>query len=177
MDPRIAQGVGIAIIVAGALNALSTLASLFILPFVRRIGSLETNLFLSPHFTAPGMSPGPVFAGSMIGIVIVLSVLFTITVSTLCIIGGRHMYRGTSRPWAFTGAIACCLTPLFWPLGLILGVGAIILLVLDGNPANQPGVPSASPSSEPRLSAMAVIASVIVIGPIILILLSLLLLG
>lgn len=177
-NPQIIQGVGIAIIVAGAINALSTLGSLFILPFIRRIGSLDTNTFLAPHITAPGISPGPAFAGSTIGLILIfLSILFTLTVSSLCIIGGRHMYRGTSRPWAFIGAIACCLTPLFWPLGLILGVGAIILLVLDDNPENQVRAPHPSPPGGPRLSALAVIGSVIVIVPAILLLLSLLLLG
>lgn len=176
-DPRVIQGVGIAIIIAGALNALSTLASLLILPFVRRIGSLETNLLFAPHFTVPGMRSNAAFPGLTLEFVFVLSVIYTLTVSTFSIIGGRHMYRGTSRPWAFTGAIACCLTPLFWPLGLILGVAAIILLVLDGSPANHPEVPNSSSSSDPRLSAMAVVGSVIVIIPTILLLLSLLLIG
>ncbi|MEP4079732.1 serine/threonine-protein kinase [Haloferula sp.] len=179
LDPRISQGVGIAIMVAGALNGLSTLASLFILPFVRRIGSLETNQFLAPHITAPGMTPNAAFSGSMLNVVIIFSVLYTITVSALCIIGGRHMHRGSSRPWAFTGAIACCLTPLFWPLGLILGVGAIILLVVDGRSATQtqPATPGRATPNGPQMSAMAVIAAVMVVVPIILILVSITLIG
>lgn len=165
LDPRIGQGIAIAIIIAGVLNGVSTLASLLILPFLRRYADLETNQSFAPFLPPPGMSGSPFMVGSIAGVVIVLSIIFTIIVSTLCILGGRHMYRGTSRPWAITGAIACCLTPLFWPLGLILGVGAVILLLIDNSPAVSSN-PIAPPQDQgPRVSVMAVVAALLVTLP------------
>lgn len=155
IDARFEKGVGIAIMIVGALNGLSTLVSLLAIPFfsIFRIGA-EISYQES----------------SMVGFIVVLSVIFTLTVSVLCVIGGNQMYRGGSRNWSLVGAVACCLTPLLWPLGLFLGVGSIILLVLDKSPKNTASTEIQSPreSVGPRLSAMAVVACLLVTIPVLL---------
>jgi hypothetical protein len=159
IDPRFAQILGIIIIAGGALNGFATLYTLFILPFARRTASLEMNRFLAPYFSDPGMTPFQGSPGWMIGIVIAFSILFNLTVSTLCIAGGRHMYLGTSRKWAIAGAIAACVTPNWWPGGLLIGIGAIIVWVMEKDSTQLPSQPSPT-SSEPRpqLSVLAVAA-------------------
>ena len=166
VDLRLVQGVGIAIMIAGALNALSTLATVILFPLLSAIGIRGVNRSTLPQIPFSEISGPSMVAGSIFWGAIIASVLYTLTVSSLCLIGGRHMYRGTSRPWAITGAIACCLTPLFWPIGLILGVGAIILSVVDANsPRQTPREPHPTPTG-PRLSAMAVAAALMVTIPV-----------
>ena len=77
------------------------------------------------------------------------------------------MYRRSSRGWAFTGAVACCLTPLWWPLGLIIGIGAIVLLIFDKQLDNAPTSTALEKNKNPRVSVMAIIASSLVILPIV----------
>ena len=166
VDPRFARILGIIIIIAGALNGLSTLISLLLLPFIRRTASLGTNQFLAPFTSSSGMPQLQEFPGWLISTVIAFSVLFTLAVSTFCIIGGRHMYLGTSRKWALTGAIACCLTPLWWPLGLLVGVGAIVVWVMEKDSPQLPDHAPPSPTKEgPRLSILAVVAFVLQLLP------------
>ena len=166
VDPRFARILGIIIIIAGALNGLSTLISLLLLPFIRRTASLGTNQFLAPFTSSSGMPQLQEFPGWLISTVIAFSVLFTLAVSTFCIIGGRHMYLGTSRKWALTGAIACCLTPLWWPLGLLVGVGAIVVWVMEkDSPQLRDHAPPSPTKEGPRLSILAVVAFVLQLLP------------
>ena len=158
IDPRFGQGVGIAIMIAGAFNGLSTLVSLLFVPV----------LAVLSHSPVPYLADFPLqnrvgLFGEIATLMIVLSVIYALVISGLCLIGGSHMYRGSSRNWAFIGAVACCLTALWWPLGLILGVGAIILLMLDRGSRGKELVRSDVVTTGPRLSYMAVGSCVLVV--------------
>ncbi|MGJ8642292.1 MAG: serine/threonine protein kinase [Luteolibacter sp.] len=172
-DPRFAQVLGILIIIGGSLSALMSVFSLLVIPLFLTIRSRAHSEFQAvPSFGM--LSEGPMLGnpiestGASVVMMIVLGVLYSFVVSTLCIIGGRHMYAGTSRQWAFTGAIACCLLPLWWPLGLLVGIGGIVLLVMDHDSISSTDAVSATETGKPKLSVMAIISSLMIVVPIVL---------
>ena len=65
------------------------------------------------------------------------------------------------------GAVACCLIPQAWPLGLIIGIGAIVVMAKENNASQPTAAPAPAPSG-PQLSAMAVIAVILVSLPFLL---------
>ena len=163
VEHRIIKALGITIVIAGALNGLTTLGSLVVIPFLSllmgfRVGPAE----ISNGFGVP-IDPGFMLTGGVFAVVVVLSIVYTLVVSTLSIIGGRHMYQGTSRAWAFTGAIACCLTPLWWPLGLVIGLAAVIMLIVYADTLQNDFVGNSVESDAPRISIMAVISALLVV--------------
>jgi len=167
LDPRIKQGLGIGILIMGIANAFSSLSALLVLPTLQSV-----SRFTSPEFL-PDQVPLRSLLGSnnlldhkLIATVIVLNVIFSLIVSALCVVGGLKMYRRQSRAWAMTGAIACCLNSFFWPLGLILGAAAIILLIIDHSPEPSSASPIAAASEGPKLAMLAVTAAIMVVLPL-----------
>lgn len=179
IEPRFQQGLGVAIILTGALNGLAILLSLVVLPIFSAIGLYRVSQAKSHFYFEPSFGENFPSVGPIVSVIWGMSFIFISAVSILCVIGGNHMYRGSSRNWAFVGAVACCLTPLWWPLGLILGVAAIILLVLNKGEESPSSVSAleATPSAGPRLSILAVVAAVLVAIPMLMLVLSLLLIG
>ena len=184
VETQILKGLGITAMVLGVVNALISLVSLIVIPVFFSLGRGLDAIAVRPDF--PPQLPQWMFGetvrygGSMMVAFVVLSVLYSLVVSLLCILGGHYMIRGTSRKWAFTGAIACCLTPLWWPLGLLIGVAAIIVLVVYAEQLTDvQTLASSKPTittGNPRLSMMAVF-SVILLIPLILMLLILPIIG
>lgn len=173
VDPRIARVLGILIIIGGSLSALMSVYSLLVIPlFLSFWSRAHSEIQAVPLLGIMRDSPmlGGVLQpmGAPIGIMIVLGIIYSFAVSTLCILGGRHMYCHTSRQWAFTGAIACCLLPLWWPVGLLIGIGGIVLLVMDNDPVPSTGVAAATGTGKPRLSAMAAISALLIVLSILL---------
>jgi serine/threonine protein kinase len=176
LDPLWRKGLGIAMIVAGGLNALVSLGSIIVLPIIGRVmgfGSrfpVHNNGPFQNHAN-PGQLISPIAGG--FSIVIIFGMLLSLGISVAAIVGGRHFLNNSSRNWTIIGAIACCLIPLAWPLGLIIGIGAIVVMAMENN-ASQPtaaGTPTAAPApapSGPQLSAMAVIAAILVSLPLLL---------
>ncbi|MGJ8723569.1 MAG: serine/threonine-protein kinase [Roseibacillus sp.] len=164
IDPRVGKILGILLIVLGALNGLSTLVSLLVIPVLPRLG-LEGFGPTGTHVLRGfGGAPMMLLSPEVLFVISAFSIVYTLVVSTLCIIGGIQMCQRKSRAWALIGAIACCLTPLWWPLGLIVGIGTIILFVLEKD-SLQPlrvggdvGQSLEAKKQGPRLSAMAVVA-------------------
>jgi serine/threonine protein kinase len=194
LDPRWSQAAAILLIVTGAINLLSAALSLLILPVFQAVmGRITGSRFDHPTEFAEGMprtetvemfsmirSASPIDAFSYgLGVFLLSCIAITITVaiSILTLHGGRHMLRGTSRSWAITGAVACCLTPLWWPVGLAVGVFSIVVLFLGRSPVAttvtfDDGSGSPLPPS-PKLSGMAVTGAVFQSIPVVLVLLSL----
>jgi hypothetical protein len=166
LDPRWSRVAAILMMVLGAVNIAATVLSFVILPI------LYGGIMGIVHYL-----PGDILFGGALGnmprwigwLLIVLTTLFSVVASTLAIVGGRHMFKGSSRNWAITGAVACSLVPLWWPLGLAVGVFAFVVLLMDkeGVPAtSMPGstsgvVPTDASGSSPRLSGMAVTGAVL----------------
>ena len=194
LDPRWNQAAAILLIVTGAINLLSAALSLLILPVFQAVmGRITGSRFDRPIEFAEGMPrTDTVEMFSMIrsvslidafsyglGVFLLSCIAITITVaiSILTLLGGRHMLRGTSRSWAITGAAACCLTPLWWPVGLAVGVFSIVILFLGRSPVASTvaaGDGSGSPlPRSPKLSGMAVTGAVLQGIPMVLVFLGL----
>lgn len=152
VDPRITKGLGLLLVIWGALNLFSLLSLLVLAPL---LGALGINLAVFPGSNAFGMLgvAGPTM------VLVVLMGVFTAAVSALCVNGGLHMYRGTSRNWTITAAVCCCLTPMWWPVGLILGIGVVVYTLIFNSSETAPfeQKPAASPDA-PRLCILGVVA-------------------
>ena len=174
-DPRIIKMLGLLLVILGSLNLLSILSSLVLVPLFSTVGFNAVGLFsMSPlgGFNTFGM------AGSAIIVVIILGVLSLLS-SVLCILGGLHMYRGTSRNWSIVGAVSCCLIPSWWPLGLILGVGSLIYILIS-QPTESAYMNKKKPApskDEPQFCWMALIAFSLQFVAVVLILSFLILFG
>lgn len=103
--------------------------------------------------------PGGLGVATPTVVLVVLMGVFSITLSALCINCGLHMYRGTSRNWTITEAVCCCLTPMWWPFGLILGIGVVVYtLTFDSSETAPVGNKPAASSDAPRLCIMGLVA-------------------
>lgn len=95
------------------------------------------------------------------GIAIVVPfILYELIISALAIIGGWHLQKGSSKNWAIAGAVACCLTSFWWPLGPVIGIFSLVLIFKNPGPlpsSTQPQAtsPLAPVSVGPRLSILA----------------------
>ncbi|MGJ8640624.1 MAG: serine/threonine-protein kinase [Opitutaceae bacterium] len=154
-DPRITKGLGLLLVIWGALNLLSLLASFVLVPL---LGAMRVN---SPAFSGMGplsLSGGVAFTGPAMVLVVLMGVL-SLIVSTLCVKGGLHMYRGTSRNWTIAAAVCCCLTPMWWPVGLILGVGVVVYtLIFDSSERTAIAEKPAASAEAPRLCILGLVA-------------------
>ena len=175
VETQILKGLGITAIVLGVVNALFSLASVIAIPALfgveRGVRVDGVREGFPSGFPLSTVGDSFLFPKGMVIAFLILSILYSLVISTLCVLGGRHMIRGTSRNWAFVGAAACCLTPLWWPLGLVIGVAAIIVLIVYPEQLSvaQPLVSSGTKggNEKPRLSVMAV-GSVILLTPFLL---------
>lgn len=178
LDPLWRKGLGIAMMVGGGLNAISSLGSLVMLPFM---GTQFPSPVNGPF--SPNGGPGG-FVASMAGgitVVVMLGMTLGLVISATAIMGGRHLMNASSRNWTIAGGIACCLIPLAWPLGAIVGIGAIVVMFMenDASRLTSAGIPAVAQNSKPsgpQISAMAVIAAVLVSLPLVLLGLALLVL-
>lgn len=147
---KILKAAGIALIVLGSLNAaLSVLTSLISPIMGQRITGLG-GLPIPPSF-----SPGVLD----ISILVFGYLIYSLSASTLTIIGGKHLFSRTSRTWALIGAGACCLIPRFSPLGLILGLGIIAILLIYDQKETGFQDPQTRPTPDRQLSIMAVVSA------------------
>ena len=116
-----------------------------------------------------------------ITVVVMLGMTLSLVISATAIMGGRHLMNASSRNWTIAGGIACCMIPLAWPLGAIVGIGAIVVMFMenDASRLTSAGIPAVTQNSKPsgpQISAMAVIAAVLVSLPLVMLGLALLVL-
>jgi serine/threonine protein kinase len=186
LDPRWTRGASIALIVVGAINLLTIALSLIVLPIGIAILKYFSNtpVFLPETYpsAAPqvtqldlfssfqSVSPVDAFNSGFVPLVLlIIAFVFSLTVSILTLLGGRHMLRGTSRHMAIAGAVSCCFTPFSWPLGFVIGVFALVVLLTNNSPhpatvgAHAPGSPQPAVATEsgPRLSVLALTGAIL----------------
>lgn len=166
LDPRWSRVAAILMMILGAINIAATVLSLVILPII--YGGIMEMVYSGLGDTRFGGALGDIPPWFRLSLIILATLLST-AASILAIVGGRHMFKGSSRNWAITGAVACCLIKLWWPLGLAVGVFAIVVLLMDKEtapealmPGRTPGVIPTKPSGpSSRLSGMAVTGAVL----------------